>query len=85
MSGGYFDHEHYKLESIADSIEDLIREGGYSTQTLELFKLGLQYARRAYVYAQRIDYLVSGDDGEATFLRRLSEDLLKLDYEQDTK
>ena len=29
----------------------------------------------ANIYVQRIDWLLSGDDGEETFLNRLSEDL----------
>jgi hypothetical protein len=30
---------------------------------------------QALIYAQRIDWLVSGDDGEDTFHARLAEDL----------
>jgi hypothetical protein len=42
------------------------------------FKEGLDILRKAEVYAQRIDWLVSGDDGEESFLERLKEDLEKL-------
>jgi hypothetical protein len=34
--------------------------------------------RKAAVYAQRVDWLLSGDDGEETFLERLKKDLDKL-------
>lgn len=34
--------------------------------------------RTASVYAQRIDYLLSGDDGEDNFYIRLHEDLRKI-------
>ena len=29
----------------------------------------------AYIYAQRVDRLLSGDDGDESFLRRLKEEL----------
>jgi hypothetical protein len=32
----------------------------------------------AQIYAQRIDWLISGDDGEDSFRERLKEDLEKL-------
>ena len=34
--------------------------------------------KKATIYAQRIDWLVSGDDGEESFLSRLKEDLEQL-------
>ena len=39
------------------------------------FRAGLLMLRRAAVYAQRIDWLVSGDDGEERFHERLVDDL----------
>lgn len=35
--------------------------------------------RRAAIYAQRTDYLISGDDGEDSFESRLQKELSKLD------
>lgn len=43
------------------------------------FKKGIEVLRRAHVYAQRIDWLLSGDDGEETFMERLEEELEKLE------
>lgn len=43
------------------------------------FKRGLKILRTAAIYAQRIDWLLSGDDGEESFKRRLKEDLDKLE------
>ena len=50
----------------------------YSPEIIEKFKESVELIRRAYVYAHRIDWLVSGDDGEESFLRRLEEELNKL-------
>lgn len=50
----------------------------YPPEVIQKFKEGLDILRKAEVYAQRIDWLVSGDDGEESFLERLKEDLNKL-------
>lgn len=47
----------------------------YSDEVVEEFKKAVQHLGVAYVYAQRIDWLVSGDDGEESFMERLKDDL----------
>jgi hypothetical protein len=42
------------------------------------FKQGVHLLRMAEIYAQRIDWLLSGDDGEDSFRKRLKEDLERL-------
>jgi hypothetical protein len=92
MSGGHFDYKQWEIGNIADEVEQLIltndseekdewgdRKGyHYTPETIEEFKKGLVLLRQAYVYAQRIDWLVSADDGEDSFHRRLKNDLEKL-------
>ena len=48
---------------------------GFSEETIAEFKKGYELLMKAYVYAQRIDWLLSGDDGEESFHERLKEDL----------
>jgi hypothetical protein len=50
----------------------------YPDEVIEEFKKGIAILRQAAVYAQRIDWLLSGDDGDESFLKRLKEDLNKL-------
>lgn len=50
----------------------------YPDEVIERFKLAVKYLNMAEVYAQRVDWLLSGDDGEESFLKRLDEDLEKL-------
>lgn len=50
----------------------------FPPEVIEKFKEGLKVLRQAYVYAQRIDWLLCGDDGEDNFLERLEKDLNKL-------
>ena len=47
----------------------------YPEEIIEEFKKGVHYLRLAAIYAQRIDWLLSGDDGEESFLERLKEEL----------
>jgi hypothetical protein len=47
----------------------------YPEEVIEEFKKGVEYLRLAAIYAQRIDWLLSGDDGEESFLERLKEEL----------
>ena len=88
MSGGTFDYMQYSLNEIANSIEKIIKQNDiedeyghkidFSQETLDKFKEGIALLRKAEVYAQRIDWLYAGDDGEETFHKRLEEDLNKL-------
>jgi hypothetical protein len=90
MSGGYFDYSQSRIEEIADSVEELISRRGtddyhkWSDETEAELHKGLDLLRRAYIYAQRIDRYISGDDGEATFHERLREDFLKYGWEKET-
>lgn len=49
-----------------------------SDEVVNAYKTAIELLKKAEVYAQRIDWYMSGDDGEESFLRRLKEDLEKL-------
>jgi hypothetical protein len=50
----------------------------YPDEVIEKMKEGIEVLKRAQIYAQRIDWLLSGDDGEESFLKRLEKDLNEL-------
>lgn len=56
----------------------------YPPEVIQKFKEAVLSLRVAQVYAQRVDWLVSGDDGEESFMRRLAEDLKAIEkrYEE---
>jgi len=87
MSGGHFDYKQYSLDYIADEIDQIIRTNKeidhyqYSEETIKEFQKGLELIKQASVYAQRIDWLVSGDDSEKSFHIRLKEELFLLGVE----
>jgi hypothetical protein len=86
MSGGHFDYAQSKIGMIADEVEQLIiaysdERYNYPSDIIESFKIGLHHLKLAHIYARRIDWLVSGDDGEDSFRRRLAEELEDLKSE----
>lgn len=52
----------------------------YPDEVIEEFKIAVEFLRIAYVYAQRIDWLLSGDDSEESFMERLKKDLTLIVY-----
>ena len=50
----------------------------YIKETIDKFKEGLEALKKAKVYTRRIDWLLSGDDSEETFLKRLADELSNL-------
>lgn len=93
MSGGHFDYQQYNIGRIADDIQLLIDNNdsketnqwgdrighGYQPEVIERFKEAVAVLHKAQIYAQRIDWLVSGDDGENSFMVRLEEELRALE------
>lgn len=92
MSGGHFAYQQYQMQIIAEEIEQLIENNDcndknqwgdvignhYSRETMREFDKAVELLKQAYVYVQRIDWLVSGDDGEDSFHSRLKSELSKL-------
>lgn len=84
MSGGHFDYIQHRFEDIAQSIDELIKNNddptlnewgepnGYhfDSEIIEKFRETAYTVRQAAEMVHRVDYLVSGDDGEESFKRR---------------
>ena len=91
MSGGAFDYDQYRLGYIADSIEERILKKEkpdywwgewkgqvYPDEVIEEYKKAIAYLKIALCYVQRVDWLISGDDGDDSFLKRLDQELNEL-------
>lgn len=50
----------------------------YREDVQQIFKDGIEALKKAEIYAQRIDWFLSGDDGEDSLVSRLKSDLDKL-------
>ena len=89
MSGGTYDYIQFRLDEVADDIKKRIRanekmrenpsecegEGYYEDATVEMFKEAVAVIKMAVLYIHRIDWLLSGDDGEEDFRKRLADEL----------
>jgi len=51
----------------------------YPDEVIEKMKEAVKVLKIAQEYAQRVDWLLSGDDGEESFLSRLEENLKKIE------
>jgi len=88
MSGGHFNYQQHVLSDIADDIERLIKNNNVENEwgdkrnlpsdIIKKFKKGVMLLKQAEVYVHRIDWLVSGDDGEDSFRKNLQSDLKKI-------
>ena len=81
MSGGYFDYQQHNIGNIIDSLGEVLENSEryvFSDHTLECFRDALLVLNESLIYTQRIDWLMSGDDSEDTFHKRLVEDLTKV-------
>jgi Na+/phosphate symporter len=84
VSGGHFDYNQFNIESVADEIDSLVEKNAagqyqFSDETIEKFRQAEKLVRRAAAMVQRIDWLVSDDDGEDTFHARWKEDMAALE------
>lgn len=84
MSGGHFDYIQFRIAEIVESIRGEIannestdkdeygeeRGRHYTPEVIERFEIAAQTMDRAMRMATRIDWLLSDDDGEDSFLRR---------------
>lgn len=92
MSGGYFDYAQYHIDDIACALDKVIVNNcseesdkwgdrkwpELTPETIHEFKKGLNALKIAAIYANRIDWLLSCDDGEDSFHQRLNEELQKI-------
>ena len=91
MSGGTFDYSQYRIIDIIETIQLRIDRQGeiidykygdeYTTFQPEVLKRlqdAIECLKKAYVYAQRVDWFLAGDDGNETFIWRLDKELNEL-------
>ena len=92
MSGGHFNYVQFQLPNVVEEIENIIKinkegpktedgdyyEYGFSDETIAKFKQAVHCIKQAEQMIQRVDWLVSGDDGEESFHKRWDEELMKV-------
>ena len=98
MSGGHYDYIQFRIGQLADDIEgDILKQGKESEWCTgddkyyndfypdEINKIMLETlfkVKEAEVYVQRLDWYLSGDDGDDNYLKRLKKDLELLEQKK---
>ena len=88
MSGGRFDYKQHHIKDIADEIARIVKDEEkrdipdryYEQASIDAMKEACKVLLKAYAYAQRIDWLVSGDDSDETFAKRLHKELSEVGH-----
>ena len=88
MSGGHFEYQQYRINDIADTLRvDIAKTRKkheyhcYSDSFLAEMIAAHNKARELSVMIQRIDWVLSGDDGEEDYTDRLAEDMAVIEYD----
>ncbi len=55
----------------------------YSDEVIKKLKEGIKCLEKSAIYVQRIDYLLSGDDSEKSFLDKLKEEESKTKFNEE--
>ena len=77
MSGGHFDYIQYRFQDAAEEVRVCAFRcrDEYSPDTVAKFEECAKALERAGNMLQRVDWLVSCDDGEDTFHERWAEEV----------
>jgi len=95
MSGGHFDYKQYEFQYIVDEIENIVKENGkekkdeygydigtdFPKEVIQYFVQGIKTIKQAQAYTHEIDWFLSGDTDNESFLERLKEKLDKIEKE----
>jgi hypothetical protein len=81
MSGGYFEYKNGVLEEIQEELLEQIKDNPlkYNEKVIECFRKALAYSCAANKALHHVDYLLSGDYGEESFLEAWEKDLGDID------
>ena len=81
MSGGSLQYFYSQFEESLQRISQEIKWGKnkWTPETLLEFQSAVKYLKIAQIYSRRVEWLLSGDDGEDDFSERLKDELEELE------
>lgn len=79
MSGGSFDYLSFRIDDAVDEIQEALKSGRFSENTKERLIETVSTLTKASIYAHRVEWLLSGDDNEESFLEKLEGELKELE------
>lgn len=81
MSGGHFDYIQHRIRDVACELRTLVEgsrlfdDDSYPGEVIDKLAECACITELAALYIHRVDWLLSGDDSEETFIKRTDSDL----------
>jgi|SaaInlLV_10m_DNA_2_1039722.scaffolds.fasta_scaffold90480_1 hypothetical protein len=85
MKGGYFLYKQWQIRELITGLENEIEmwevvgescePRDLDADTINEFRDAVKVLKKSFIYVQRIDRLLSGDDNEMEFHKKLNEEL----------
>ena len=93
MSGGHFEYNQYRIDDIADKLRITIAKCRqkkeyyecYSNEFIDIMVDAYNKSRELAVIIGRIDWVLSGDDGEDDYQKSLEEDMIRIERDDPDK
>jgi len=93
MSGGHFDYQQYRLNDIAEELRRTIAKcrqkreyyDYYSDKFINDMVDAYHKSKELEVILNRIDWVLSGDDSEESYIERLAEDMSEIERDDPSK
>ena len=81
MSGGSLDYFYFRFDEPLEKISKEIKWGKnkWSPEVLSEFRNAIKYLKIAKVYSHSVEWLLSGDYGDDSFIEALKEELYELE------
>lgn len=74
MSGGSFDYAYFRTQEFADDLENRLADSEfvdmYEPEVILRMRHAVHTARKASLYMKEVEWLVSGDTSDDTFISR---------------
>lgn len=78
MSGGYWDYIQYQITNPVDSLRTMSENPDYPEDVRQNMRECARQLTEGAIRLQRLDWLLSGDDGVESYRLRLRQDLSKV-------
>lgn len=75
MSGGWYDYKQYDIQDIVEMMEEDLNNPELDSTIKTHIMLCKTQLEHAQIYVQRLDWLLSADDGWESFNKHLQEDI----------
>lgn len=81
MSGGTFNYDQIVILKIAEDLKEVLEDHPENVQLI--MREAIHQFQRAFVFAHRMDFYLTGDDSEKDLFKKLALDLADLEQAEE--